>query len=157
MSDSRSVASNSLRPHGPWPVRLLCPRDSPGKNTGLGCHFLLQAQKRMPEETGRSRGCTADQRLMPPGQETLLWPETRAQGSQNLRQQHAWRVLLCAHPMQPQELFSSPSNRPNLSCLPPPRSLLRLLTCAPASNSRTNYPATKHSVPLASASLPNFC
>ena len=62
-----------------------------------------------------------------------------------------------SHPMQPQELFSSPSNRPNLSCLPPPRSLLRLLTCAPASNSRTSYPATEHSVPLASASLPNFC
>ena len=28
----------------PWtdPTRLLCPSDSPGKNTGLGCHFLLQ-------------------------------------------------------------------------------------------------------------------
>ena len=93
VSDSHSIASDSLRPHGPWPIRLLCPWDSPGKNTGLGCHFLLQAQKRMPEETGRPRGYTADQRLMPPGQETLLWPETRAQGSQNLRQQHAWRVF----------------------------------------------------------------
>ena len=27
---------------GALPARLLCPRDSPGKNTGLGCHFLLQ-------------------------------------------------------------------------------------------------------------------
>ena len=36
------VVSNSLRPHGLWPARLLCPRDSPGKNTGVGCHFLLQ-------------------------------------------------------------------------------------------------------------------
>ena len=26
----------------PWPARLLCPWDSPGKNTGVGCHFLLQ-------------------------------------------------------------------------------------------------------------------
>ena len=26
----------------PTPARLLCPWDSPGKNTGLGCHFLLQ-------------------------------------------------------------------------------------------------------------------
>ena len=25
-----------------WPARLLCPRDSPGKNTGVGCHSLLQ-------------------------------------------------------------------------------------------------------------------
>ena len=36
-----SVISNSLWPHGPWPARLLCPWDSPGKNTGVGCHFLL--------------------------------------------------------------------------------------------------------------------
>ena len=34
--------SGSLQPHGLWPTRLLCPRDSPGKNTGVGCHFLLQ-------------------------------------------------------------------------------------------------------------------
>ena len=26
----------------PWPTRLLCPWSSPGKNTGVGCHFLLQ-------------------------------------------------------------------------------------------------------------------
>ena len=32
----------SERPHGLQPVRLLCPWDFPGKNTGLGCHFLLQ-------------------------------------------------------------------------------------------------------------------
>jgi len=30
----------------PWAVyaRLLCPWDSPGKNTGVGCHFLLQGR-----------------------------------------------------------------------------------------------------------------
>ena len=144
VSDSCSVTSDSLRPHGPWPDRPLCPWDSPGENTGVGGHFLLQAQKRTPEETSRPRGCTADQRLMPPGQETLLWPETRAQGSENLRQQHAWRVLFCAHPIQPPELFSSPSNHPNLSCPRPPRSLLRLLPYAPLSNSQTSYPATGH-------------
>ena len=27
---------------GPWPSRLLCPWDSPGKNAGVGCHALLQ-------------------------------------------------------------------------------------------------------------------
>ena len=37
-----SVVSDSLRPHGLQPVRLLCPWDSPGKNTGVGCHVLLQ-------------------------------------------------------------------------------------------------------------------
>ena len=39
---SRSVLSDSLRPRGLQPTRLLCPWDSPGKNTGVGGHFLLQ-------------------------------------------------------------------------------------------------------------------
>ena len=34
--------SDSLRPHRRQPTRLLCPWDSPGKNTGVGCHILLQ-------------------------------------------------------------------------------------------------------------------
>ena len=37
-----SVVSDSLGPHGLYPTRLLCPWDSPGKNTGVDCHFLLQ-------------------------------------------------------------------------------------------------------------------
>ena len=39
---SRSVVSVSLRPHGLQSARFLCPWDSPGKNTGMGTHFLLQ-------------------------------------------------------------------------------------------------------------------
>ena len=39
---SRSVVSDSSRPHGLQPTRLLHPWDSPGKNTGVDCHFLLQ-------------------------------------------------------------------------------------------------------------------
>ena len=27
------------------PTRLLCPWDSPGRNTGVGCHFLLQCME----------------------------------------------------------------------------------------------------------------
>ena len=34
--------SDSLRPHGLQPARLLCLWDFPGNNTGVGCHFLLQ-------------------------------------------------------------------------------------------------------------------
>ena len=37
-----SVASDSLWLHGLQPALLFCPRDSPGKNTGVGCHALLQ-------------------------------------------------------------------------------------------------------------------
>ena len=40
-----SVVSNSVRPHRRQPTRLLRPWDSPGKNTGVGCHFLLQSMK----------------------------------------------------------------------------------------------------------------
>ena len=35
----------TLRPHGLQPTRLPRPWDSPGKNTGVGCHFLLQCVK----------------------------------------------------------------------------------------------------------------
>ena len=41
-SVSHSVMPDSLRPHGLQPTRLLCPWDFPGKDTGVGCHFLLQ-------------------------------------------------------------------------------------------------------------------
>ena len=37
--------SDSVRPHIWQPTRLRCPWDSPGKNTGVGCHFLLQCMK----------------------------------------------------------------------------------------------------------------
>ena len=41
-SVSHSVVSDSLQPHGLLPMGLLCPWDFPGKNTGVGCHALLQ-------------------------------------------------------------------------------------------------------------------
>ena len=37
--------SDSVRPHRRQPTRLPRPWDSPGKNTGVGCHFLLQCMK----------------------------------------------------------------------------------------------------------------
>ena len=37
--------SDSVRPHRRQPTRLPHPWDSPGKNTGMGCHFLLQCMK----------------------------------------------------------------------------------------------------------------
>ena len=39
---SCSVVSHSLRPFAFQPTRLHCPRDFSGKNTGVGCRFLLQ-------------------------------------------------------------------------------------------------------------------
>ena len=40
-----SVVSDSVRPHRRQPTRLPRPWDPPGKNTGVGCHFLLQCMK----------------------------------------------------------------------------------------------------------------
>ena len=41
-SDSCSVVSDSFWPHELKPARFLCPWNSPGQNTGVGCHSLLQ-------------------------------------------------------------------------------------------------------------------
>ena len=49
------MVSNSLQPHELKPTRLPCPWNSPGKNTGVGCHFLLQCMKVKSEsEVGQS-------------------------------------------------------------------------------------------------------
>ena len=40
-----SVVSNSVRPQRQQRTRIPCPWDSPGKNTGVGCHVLLQCMK----------------------------------------------------------------------------------------------------------------
>ena len=38
----QSLSPDSLQPHGLLPVRLFSPWNFPGKDTGVGCHFLLQ-------------------------------------------------------------------------------------------------------------------
>ena len=46
----------TLRPHRRKPTRLPRPWDSPGKNTGVGCHFLLQCMK-VKSESGVAQSC----------------------------------------------------------------------------------------------------
>src|SRR5574340_257831 len=48
--------SDSVRPHKRQPTRLPHPWDSPGKNTGVGCHFLLQCMK-VKSESEVVRSC----------------------------------------------------------------------------------------------------
>ena len=48
--------SDSVRPHRWQPTRLCRPWDSPGKNTGVGCHFLLQCRK-VKSESEVSQSC----------------------------------------------------------------------------------------------------
>ena len=42
------VVSGSLWPHGLYPARLFCPWNFPGKNTEMGCHFLIQGNFPIP-------------------------------------------------------------------------------------------------------------
>ena len=51
-----SVVSDSVWTHRWQPTRLPCPWDSPGKNTGGGCHFLLQCMK-VKSENEVSQSC----------------------------------------------------------------------------------------------------
>ena len=51
-----SVLSDSVQPHSRQPTRLPRPWDSPGKNTGVGCHFLLQCMK-MKSESEVTQSC----------------------------------------------------------------------------------------------------
>ena len=50
--------SDSVRPHRRQPTRLPRPWDSPGKNTGVGCHFLLQCVKVKSESDVAQSGPT---------------------------------------------------------------------------------------------------
>ena len=61
--------SNSVQPHRRQPTRLPRPWDSPGKNTGVGCHFLLQCMK-VKSESEVAQSCLTPSDPMdcsPPG------------------------------------------------------------------------------------------
>ena len=70
--------SDSVRPHRRQPTRLPHPWDSPGKNTGVGCHFLLQCVKGKSEsevvsDSSRPHGLQPTRFLCPwdsPGKST---------------------------------------------------------------------------------------
>ena len=57
--------SDSVRPHRRQPTRLPRPWDSPGKNTGVGCHFLLQCMK-VNSESEVAQSC-------PPRSDPMDW------------------------------------------------------------------------------------
>ena len=72
--------SHSLQPYGLWPTRLLCPWDSPGENTGVGCHFLLQGifltQRSNPHLLHFLHWQAGSLPLLPPGKSLLLHTHT---------------------------------------------------------------------------------
>ena len=93
--------SNSVRPHRQQSTRLHHPWDSPGKNTGVGCHFLLQCMKVKSEKWKWSRSVMSDS----------LWPH----GLQPTRLLRPWdfqgksagvgcHCLLRNHPLKPSKV-----------------------------------------------------
>ena len=56
-ADKSLQSCPTLRPHRRQPTRLLHPWDSPGKNTGVGCHFLLQCMK-VKSESEVAQSCS---------------------------------------------------------------------------------------------------
>ena len=67
-----SVVSNSVRPHKRQPTRLRHPWDFPGKNTGVGCHFLLQRMK-VKSESEVAQSCLTPWTCSLPGYQTTPW------------------------------------------------------------------------------------
>ena len=65
--------SDSVRPHRWQPTRLPRPWDSPGKSTGVGCHFLLHCMK-VKSESEVAQSC----------------PTLRPHGLQPTRLLHPW-------------------------------------------------------------------
>ena len=77
---------DSVRPHRRQPTRLPRPWDSPGKNTGVGCHFLLQCTK-VKSESEVAQSCL-----------TLATPWTathQAPPSMGFSRQEYWSGVHC--------------------------------------------------------------
>ena len=60
---SLQLCSTLSDPHGLQPTRLPCPWNSPGKNIGVGCHFLLQCMK-VKSEREVAQSCPTLRSLM---------------------------------------------------------------------------------------------
>ena len=127
----------TLKPHGP--TRLLCPWDSPGKNTGVGCCFLLQGL--FPTQGSNPAS------LMSPALAGGLFTTTPQKETPEPRDVKSprWKDRLhaaesCFRRILPEALFQQEpaslssllrDQLPEASCAatPPPRTSLRRLLC----------------------------
>jgi len=82
--------SDSVWPHRRQPTRLPRPWDSPGKNTGVGCHFLLQCMK-LKSESEVSQSC--------PTLETPWTAAYQAPPSMGFSKQKYWRGVPLPSPI----------------------------------------------------------
>ena len=98
-----TVVSDSARPHRRQPTRLPHSWDSPGKNTGVGCHFLLRCMK-VKSESEVAQSCPTLSDPMdsgPPGSSVHGIFQARARGyqiseiSQTEKDKHSMISLIC--------------------------------------------------------------
>ena len=82
--------SDSVQPHGRQPTRLPRPWDSPGKNTGVGCHCLLQGMK-VKSESEVAQSCP-----------TLSDPMVCSPPGSSIHEIFQARVLMLTHIHLPQ-------------------------------------------------------
>ena len=64
--------SDSVQPHRQQPTRLPCPWDSPGKNTGVDCHFLVQCMK-VKSESEVAQSCPTPSNPLQPTRLVRPW------------------------------------------------------------------------------------
>ena len=96
----QSIVSNSVQPHRRQPTRLLRSWDSPGKNTGVGCHFLLQCME-MKSESEVAQSCptlrnptgSLYQRIVNPDADLSAWGEENETLTSSLK-----LLILCGCP-----------------------------------------------------------
>ena len=90
---SRSVISDSSRPHGLQPTRLLRPWDFPGKSTGVGCHCLLR-EKAKEESKYRCILSRLPLRQQSPNPRSIYPPpRSEGYGIWCLSHPHLWPVI----------------------------------------------------------------
>ena len=100
--------SDSVRPHRQQPTRLPRPWDSPGKNTGVSCHFLLQCMK-VKSQSEVAQSCPTlsdpmDYSLTGSSAHGIFQARVLEWGSITFSGSQRWRSSLYSQQKQDQEL-----------------------------------------------------
>ena len=125
--------SDSVRPHR-QPTRLPRPWDSPGKNTGVGCHFLLQCMK-VKSESEVAQSCPTPRDPMDCMQPSRLLRPWDLPGKSTGVGCHCLLRALCLPPSNSSQSFLVHSTYSSLSLTgnPPGQGLLPAPRLAPGS------------------------
>ena len=146
---------NSVRPHRRQPTRLPRPWDSPGKNTGVGCHFLLQCMK-VKSESEVAESCPTLSNPMDcslPGSSVhgifqarvLGWGAIETEDSKMRRQQVPGQVWVSSRNVLEPRIFFGEGNGTPLQC-----------SCLENHMNRGAWWATVHGVAKSQTRLSDF-